>query len=249
MDSAMRGHPYVKSPLDIACWDILGKVAGMPVCELLGGRFGEDFALYRAISQAAPGEMAENIAGYREEGYRKFQLKVGGVADVDIERIKACAEVLQPGDLLMADANTGWLMHDAVRVVNAVKGLDVYIEQPCDTYEENLSVRQLCPLPFIMDENIDNLAMVLRLYNDRAADCINLKISKVGGLTKARQIRDLCVSLGIAMNIEDTCYVTVSTADGAPRRFNGRMAAPKAPGLGIQPRLDVLGEPVLDVGV
>ncbi|KAK3240787.1 hypothetical protein CYMTET_49392 [Cymbomonas tetramitiformis] len=233
MDSAMRGHPYVKSPLDIACWDILGKVAGMPVCELLGGRFGEDFALYRAISQAAPGEMAENIAGYREEGYRKFQLKVGGVADVDIERIKACAEVLQPGDLLMADANTGWLMHDAVRVVNAVKGLDVYIEQPCDTYEENLS---------------------------------------------ARQIRDLCVSLGIAMNIEDTwggdietaaishlahstptqflfaatdfnSYVTVSTADGAPRRFNGRMAAPKAPGLGIQPRLDVLGEPVLDVGV
>ena len=101
----------------MACWDILGQVAGQPVCTLLGGRYGDDFVLYRAISQESPEAMAANVAGYRAEGYRRFQLKVGGDPDVDIERIRAVAAELQPGDKLVADANTGWLMHEAVRVV------------------------------------------------------------------------------------------------------------------------------------
>ena len=78
MDQAMRGHPYVKSALDMACWDLLGQATGQSVCQLLGGRHGEDFALYRAISQDAPEAMAERVAQYRAEGYTKFQLKVGG---------------------------------------------------------------------------------------------------------------------------------------------------------------------------
>ncbi len=131
MDAALQGHPYVKSALDIACWDILGKATGQPVCVLLGGRYGGDFVLYRAISQEAPEAMAQRVAGYRAEGYRRFQLKVGGDPDVDIERIRAAAAELEPGDRLVADANTGWLMHDALRVVRAVRDIDVYIEQPC----------------------------------------------------------------------------------------------------------------------
>jgi len=106
---------------------------------------------------------------------------------------------------------------------------------------------------------------------------VNLKISKFGGLTKARLARDLCVELGLAMTIEDTwggdivtaaiahlahstpeqfrftstdfnSYVTVSIAEGAPQRVQGRMTASTAPGLGVKPRLDVLGAPVLSVG-
>ena len=61
MDQTLRGHPYVKSALDMACWDILGKAAGLPVCTLLGGRYGDDFALYRAISQEAPDAMAAKV--------------------------------------------------------------------------------------------------------------------------------------------------------------------------------------------
>ena len=117
MDAALKGHPYVKSGVDVACWDILGKVSGLPVCALLGGRYGDDFHLYRAISQQSPDEMAANVAGYRAEGYRRFQLKVGGDPDTDIQRIKAVSAVLKPGDRLVADANTGWLQHEAVRVV------------------------------------------------------------------------------------------------------------------------------------
>ena len=64
MDYLLKGHPYVKSAIDIACWDILGQVAGLPVCHLLGGRFGDDMPLYRAISQRPPREMAANVAEY-----------------------------------------------------------------------------------------------------------------------------------------------------------------------------------------
>jgi L-alanine-DL-glutamate epimerase-like enolase superfamily enzyme len=221
--------------------------------------------------------MAGRVAGYRAEGYRRFQLKVGGDPDVDIARIKAVASKLQSGDRLVADANTGWLPHEAMRVVRAVRDVDVYIEQPCLSYEECLSVREHCDHPFILDENVDGLDMLLRAKADRAMDVVNLKISKLGGLTKTRQIRDLCVSMGIAMTLEDSwggdiataaiahlaqstpeefrftstdfnSYVTVSTADGAPKRNNGKMSASKEPGLGIRPNMDVLGKPLVSCG-
>lgn len=70
-------------------------------------------------------------------------------------------------------------MHEAVRIVNEVKDIDVYIEQPCALYEECLSVRRLCPRPFVMDENIEDVTVLLRIWQDAAADVINLKISKV----------------------------------------------------------------------
>src|SRR4029453_12863518 len=212
MDAALKGHPYVKSGIDMACWDILGQAAKLPVSTLLGGRYGEDFVLYRAISQDAPAEMAKKVAGYKSEGYRRFQLKVGGDPSVDVERIRAVRAVLAPDDVLIADANTGWLPHQAARVVRAVRDVDVYIEQPCATYEECLSVRRRTDLPFVLDETIDSVDVLLRAHAENAMDVINLKISKVGGLTKARQIRDLCVSLGIAMTIEDSWGGDITTA-------------------------------------
>ena len=274
MDAALKGHPYVKSPIDVACWDILGQFAGLPVCELLGGRYGPDFVLYRAISQEPPERMAELVRKHRSTGYTRFQLKVGGDPSEDISRIRAAAAVLGPRDLLVADANTGWLMHDAMRVARSVQDIDVYIEQPCLTYEECLSIRRQTNHPFVLDESIDSVHALLRANGDSAMDVINLKISKLGGLTKARQVRDLCVSLGIGMTIEDTwggdfttaaiahlahstpprflftstdfnSYLTVSTAENPPRRVDGRLAAPQETGIGLRPRTDVLGEPVI----
>ena len=276
MDQCMKGHPYVKSPIDIACWDIKGQVTGMPICEMLGGRYGDDFVLYRAISQIEPEAMATNVKKYRDEGYRRFQLKVGGNPDEDIERIKLASAVLSPGDKLIADANTGWLMHEAARVVRAVDDIDVYIEQPCETYEECLSIRERTSHPFILDEVINDIDILVRGHADRAMDVVNIKISKFGGLTKAALARDLCVKLGIAMTLEDSwggdittaaiahlahstptdylftatdfnSYVTVSTANGAPQRKNGRMSASNDSGLGIKPKMDVLGDPEIKI--
>ena len=276
MDSALKGHRLRQVGLDMACWDCWAKPAGEACVELLGGPTADDFVLYRAISQEDPESMAGKVAGYRSEGYRRFQLKVGGDPDVDIQRIRQVAEQLQTGDKLIADANTGWLMHEAARVVRAVREIDVYIEQPCLTYEECLSIRRRTDHPFVMDESIDGMPELLRGCQDQAMDVVNIKISKFGGLSKAREARDVCVSQGIAMTLEDSwggdivtaaiaalahstppdllftatdfnSYVTVSTASGAPQRCHGRMAASCQPGLGIEPRQDVWGPRVVEI--
>ncbi|MFZ1430471.1 MAG: cis-3-hydroxy-L-proline dehydratase, partial [Geminicoccaceae bacterium] len=212
MDLTLKGHPYVKSALDMACWDILGQAAGMPICMLLGGRYGDGFPLYRAISQDTAQAMAERVGAYRAEGYRKFQLKVGGDVEADIARIRACAAVLESGDVLVADANTGWTMHEAARVCDAVRDIDVHIEQPCASYAACLTIRRRTAKPFVLDEVMDGLDMVVRGHADGAMDVINLKISKVGGLTRARQIRDFCVTMGIAITIEDSWGGDIVTA-------------------------------------
>ena len=275
MDAVLRGHPYVKAAIDVACWDILGKSTGLPIYQLLGGKAQDDIKLYRAISQIEPSAMAANVAKYRAEGYTKFQLKVGADADSDIARIRLCGREMQAGDVLVADANTGWTMHEAARVVNAVRDVDVYIEQPCPTYEECLITRRRTSLPFVLDEVVGSVGDLTRGLADGAMDVINLKISKVGGLTKARLMRDICVNAGIPMTIEDTwggdivtaaiahlahstppsllfsstdfnSYVTVSIAEGAPQRDGGQLAAPQAPGLGIAPRMEILGKAVYE---
>ncbi len=277
MDAALKGHPYVKSAIDVACWDILGQASNQPIWRLLGGRLQEKVRLYRAISQEAPETMAAKIKGYKAEGYTKFQLKVGGNPDQDIQRIRECRAILEPSDLLVADANTGWTMHEAARVVAAVRDLDVYIEQPCATYAECLTIRRRTALPFVLDENIDSLEILLRGLDDHAFDAINLKISKLGGLTKARLIRDLCIEAGVAMTIEDTwggdivtatithlaqstpedfllsstdfnSYGTRTIAEGAPQRIDGTMTASDTPGLGCTPIMAELGPPVFTIG-
>lgn len=274
MDYSLAGHLSIKSPLDIACWDILGRATGQPLCTLLGGRRREEYPLYRAMPQRSPSEMAADVRRCRAEGYRKFQLKVGGDPDEDIRRIRAVREILEPGDILVADANTGWLQHAAMRVVRAIADLDVYIEAPCLTYEECLTIRRHTDLPFVLDEHITGISMVLRAHADHAMDVINLKISRVGGLTKAVLVRNLCESLGIAMTLEDTwggdiatatiahlvgstapellftstdfnSYNDVSVAPDAPRRREGKLAVPAGPGLGITVDEAMLGSPVV----
>jgi L-alanine-DL-glutamate epimerase-like enolase superfamily enzyme len=260
----------------MASWDILGKVAGLPVSTLMGGADAGRIPLYRAVSQGTPEAMVAAVQGYRADGYRHFQLKVGGDSDHDIARIHAVAALMGAGDRLIADANSGWRLFDAARVVNAVRGLDVAVEQPCASYEACLSIRRRTRLPFVLDESIDGIQALLRAYGDGAMDMVNLKISKLGGLTKAMHVRDICVGVGVPMIIEDSCggdlataavthlaqstperlrfattdlngYVTRSYDDHAPRREGGSIAAPSLPGLGVEPDPDELGDPVIDV--
>ncbi len=278
MDRTMNGHRYVKSPLDVACWDIFGKSVGLPVVKLIGGSFVRDYPLYRAISQGSPEEMAADVGKYRSEGYRRFQLKVGGDPDEDIRRVGKVLAVLSPGDVLVADANTGWLTHQALRVAGALEGKDVYIEAPCISYEECLVIRRHTNLPFILDEHITGIHPFLRAYGDGCMDVVNIKISRLGGLTKSVQLRDLCASTGIAMTLEDSwggdiatatighlvgstpspflftstdfnSYNDLHVAPDAPRRAEGRIAVPSGPGLGITVDEKLLGSPVVTVRI
>jgi L-alanine-DL-glutamate epimerase-like enolase superfamily enzyme len=276
MDQTLGGHAYVKSPIDIACWDIFGQAANAPICTLLGGRRVDRYPLYRAISQDTPDKMAASVARYRAEGYRKFQLKSGSAPEEDIARIKASRKVLADDDVLVADANTGWRQHEAIRVANGVREVNVYIEQPCVTLEECLAVRANTDLPMVLDEVITGVVPLLRARDAGAMDVVNIKISRVGGLTKAKLLRDLCEASGIVMTIEDSwggdvattaiahlagstradflfsstdfnSYVDLSVAPDAPRRKDGWLAVPSAPGLGIHVEAGALDPAVLKI--
>lgn len=276
MDMLLKGHPYVKSAVDIACYDILGKATGQPVHTLLGGRLQDKVKLFKVVSRAEPQAMADRLVQYQEQGFNQFQMKVGADADTDIQRIRLVAAQLKSGNKLAADANCGWRQHDAVRVVSAVSDMSLYIEQPCETYEECRVVRDHSNHPMILDECMDSLQAVLRGHRERAMDVINLKISRMGGLTKSRLIRDLCVQLGIIMTIEDSWggeiadaaiahlahstpsdfhfqssafheYATHPIASGGPVIKDGYMSMAGAPGLGVEPDWDLFGAPIASI--
>ncbi len=277
MDKLLKGHPYVKSAIDMACWDLLGKATSQPVYTLLGGMRQDKVKLFKVVSRQHPDAMAAKIREYQAQGFKQFQMKVGAGADADIERIIAVSAELETGNVLGADANTGWLQHEAMRVVSAIRDVDIYVEQPCLTYEECLAVRRHCNHPMILDECIDSIEVLIRGYQDSAMDLINLKINRVGGLTKARQFRDLCMSMGLVMTIEDAWggeiataaiahfahsvpqefhfqssafheYTEVEIATGAPVIEDGYMKVTDRPGLGVEVNKETLGEPVFTLG-
>ena len=276
MDRNLKGHPYVKSPIDMACWDLYGNAYSAPVWKLLGGKFGETIDLYRAISQEDPSIMTKKVKKYKQEGYTKFQLKVGGNPLEDIKRIIQVRSILDPSDILVADANTGWLMHDALKVIKATEHLDIYYEQPCMTYKECLVIRRKTKNPFILDESIDSIDAFLTAIKDGAMDAINIKISKLGGITKSKLLRDLCIETHIPMTIEDSWGGDIATAAishlahstpekyrfsstdfnsynsitytlGSPQKHSGKMKASNDPGLGIKIKEEILKEPIIKI--
>jgi L-alanine-DL-glutamate epimerase-like enolase superfamily enzyme len=278
MDRALAGHPYAKSAADIACWDLLGQYAGRPVCDLLGGRNSARFPLYVAISLASPEEMREQVRELRSRGIHRFQLKLGEDPVEDAARARAVAQATGGDDVVVADANGGWSLRDALTAVRLIDELPgIFLEQPCATFEECLRVRRRSSLPMILDEVITDVASLLRAWESQALEGFNLKISRVGGLSSARLLRDIGERLGLIVNIEDswggdltTAAVSHLAASSAPeslvmvsfmndwtnehvaghqpRSAEGFGAAPHAPGLGISVDLDALGEPFASFG-
>jgi len=276
MDAAMAGQHDVKTPLDMALWDLAGQAAGLPLAECLGGREGSDVALYRSLSQDAPAAMVATARRYLDAGYRRLQVKVGGDPAGDAALLAAVADAVGPEVTLFCDANGAWTSYQALRFLEATRDFDYVLEQPCAGYQENLAVRRACAKPFVLDESVDGLEALLRIRADGAADGVTLKIARFGGLTKTRRIRDLAVDFGLMVTVEDIGgaevdtaaiahlslstpeaqrthtvdfhnWVTVSNAEGFPPIADGRMPAPRKPGLGVTPRKAAFGPPILQV--
>jgi L-alanine-DL-glutamate epimerase-like enolase superfamily enzyme len=274
MDAALTGHLYAKSPIDVACWDLMGHTLGLSVSTLLGGVRQERFALYLAVPLGTPAEMKSYVEARRAEGIHRFQLKVGGDPTTDGLRARAVIEVTDATDVVIADANCGWRLNDAIVAARLMEDLPrLYLEQPCPTMEECIEVRRRTSLPMVYDEIVNDVPTLLRAVREGGAGAVNLKVSKVGGLTKARLIRDLCQELGLQVTIEDTWGGDVVSATSAhlaattqrhalltvsfmndwtaehvagyqPRSQAGFGSAPTSPGLGIAIDKKMLGKPV-----
>jgi L-alanine-DL-glutamate epimerase-like enolase superfamily enzyme len=277
MDRALRGHAYAKSAVDVACWDILGKSSGQPVATLLGGLRQERYPLYVAVPLGSARAMVEHVRERVAEGIHRFQLKLGADPREDAGRVAAVVEATGDDEIVIADANGGYRLQDAVVAARLLEGMPrTFYEQPCASLEECLSVRRLTTLPMILDESITDVHSLLHAWSAGGMEAINLKVSKVGGLTRARLVRDLAAELGLRLTIEDTwggdlvtaavAHLAGSTDPGAlftvsfmndwtlehvagyePRSERGIGRTPTGPGLGVDVDLDLLGEPVFSV--
>jgi L-alanine-DL-glutamate epimerase-like enolase superfamily enzyme len=277
LDELMRGQPYVKSALDMACWDAAAREQGRPLCEALGGRFGASAELYRSLPPTGPAEAAETARRHVAAGYRRLQVKVGGDPLEDAERVAAVRAAAGAGVQLVADANGGWSSANAIRFLRAVGDADYMLEQPCASLEECAVVRRRCPVPMLLDESIVSLGALLAAWRAGTADGVTIKLSRVGGITSAALIRDAAVELGLRVTVEDTggadidtaamlhmtvstpeaqrgrtvdfnAWVTVQNASGLPAPDGGRLAPPPGPGLGVGVLEERLGEPFLRAG-
>ncbi|MGI9412568.1 MAG: enolase C-terminal domain-like protein, partial [Hyphomicrobiales bacterium] len=191
---------------------------------------------------------------------------------LDVARIRHLKANEAEGETIFYDLNRSWLPAEAIAVMNQVQGLDVFFEQPCETYDECLHVRRQTSHPISLDEGLKAFSDLLRMQRDGAAEIAHIKIGRVGGLTKAKLMRDFCLATGVKVLIMETggsvmadtaaahliqatpersriatwdcaAMLSVVSAEGAVGE-NGRISAPAAPGLGATPIMEVLGDPV-----
>ena len=287
MDVTLPGHPYAKSAIDIAAWDVFGQAAGMPLWQCLGGSGGgasdcdgdgdgsaTPVAVNSSISTGSPDEMIALIRAASADGYRTHSAKIGGDdPDLDIERINAISAALPAGETVTFDVNRAWQPATAIRVLNSVASRD-WVEQPCETLDQCAHVAGRVPQPIMLDECLHGLQDHLDAWRRDACNGVKVKPNRLGGLTRARQVRDFGVRVGWQMHIEDVggsvladtaaLHLAASTPDAnrlaswlchyhlavdprqgqGARNIDGFATVPSAPGLGLVPDEAALGAPV-----
>lgn len=276
MNQVLLGQEAAKSPIDIACWDIIGKVANLPIAAMIGGVTQDAFPLYEAVPLTSPAEMADFCVRRGEAGISRFQVKVGNDPYEDAARTRATIEATKGKAFIVADSNGGWNLRQAVVAVREMAGLDVLIEQPCRDMADCILVQKMSTLPLSLDECVTGVNELYRAKFEAGAVAMNIKIGRLGGISGAVRIRDLATELGFIFTIEDVWGGDVTTAavaqvagsarpdslmhasffndwtnehiaTQAPRSKNGRGHVPAAAGLGIEVDVAALGKPVFSV--
>lgn len=275
MDTSLPGHLYAKQPIDLACWDIMGKVFDLPVADLLGGKRDNGTPAASSVSSGEPDSMMNIINAYRDQGYVAHSAKVGG-SDIakDIERIRHIESNRRDNEIILYDVNRAWTRREASIVMNAVADLGVTFEQPGETLDDIAQIRQVTTSPISVDETLVTLQDATRIAREGIADVFGIKLNRVGGLTKARRIRDVAMEHGIQMFVMATggsvladteaahlaqsipdafiqaCWscqdmLTLDIAPGSgPRCTEGYITIDDTPGLGVTPDEQLLGAPV-----
>ena len=275
MDEALAGHAYAKAAVDIALWDLLGKACGMRVCDLLGGTVRERVPSYWALGVTDPDDGARLAAEKQALGFRRIQVKVGGrTLEEDIEAIRKVSGVLEPGVRLAVDANRSWTVAEAITISRLCEDLPFVLEQPCDSFDEIAALRGRVRHPVFLDESIEDLRALNRAIVNGVAQGFGLKVTRVGGLSAFRAIRDTCDAYNLPHTCDDSwggdviaaaCVHVAATVrprllEGAwiaapyirdhydpqngVRIVNGSIEVPSGPGLGVVPATEQWGPPV-----
>ena len=276
MASVLLAGMAAKCAIDIACWDIFGKAAAVPVATLLGGRQQERFVVWESIPLLEPAAITEHVMAAVSGGIRAFQIKVGGDPYQDVARVAAATAVSGPGIPVVADANGGWNLQYALIAARGMAGYEIYLEQPCLLASNCAELRRHTSLPMIVDECIGSIADLIYAKDQIGAGGVNVKPSRLGGLTAARLLRDTAIELGMMVTIDDSwggaittaalSHLAISTkpdalfattffteittpliADAPKRGDDGCGSASRGNGLGLTIDRDLLGAPIFGI--
>ncbi|MBF4761623.1 hypothetical protein ISU07_00665 [Nocardioides islandensis] len=213
MDDRVIGNLTGKAAIDIALWDLRGKLLGRPVAQLLGGVKSRSMPGFKAISLGSADEMVAEVEEASERGYRAWQLKLGDDPVADAARVRAVAAAIPADSTFMtSDANKGWTVAQTLRFAAGIDGVDTYLEQPVPTIAELRRIRSVLARPLMADESLRTEADCLELIGAGCADAINLKVARVGGLTKAARIRDLAHAAGWMVLADEPQGADLATA-------------------------------------
>jgi L-alanine-DL-glutamate epimerase-like enolase superfamily enzyme len=220
LDVRVSGNPTAKAAIDIALHDLIGRVTGVPVYALLGGRSREFLTISRVVSMKSPEEMAADAVLHIESGFRTVKLKIGEADDVtlDIRRVAAVREAVGPDVKIKIDVNQGW--RTAGTAIQGARGiapyLPEYIEQPVDARDlEGLAdVRRAAGVPIMADEAIHDARDALRAVQLRAADLFNIKLMKTGGLLGALTLNAIAETAGIVCQVGTMVESSIASAAG-----------------------------------
>jgi L-alanine-DL-glutamate epimerase-like enolase superfamily enzyme len=274
MDLALPGHLYAKSPIDMACWDIAGQAAGLPIADLMGGGSRTPRPIASSVGAKTIEDTRAVMDRYRQRGYIAHSVKIGGDVARDIARIRDVEDQRRPGEIILYDVNRGWTRQQALRVLSATEDLNIMVEQPCESLKDIAAISGKHATPVSVDECLVTLQDAVAVAENGWAEIFGIKLNRVGGLTKAARMRDVALAHGIDMFVmatggsvladaealhlaatipDDHCHavwacqdmLTVDIADGrGPRNKDGHLHLPEAPGLGVHPDEEALGDPL-----
>lgn len=197
-----RGNTTAKSAIDMALHDLVGRVAGVPVSDLIGGRHRDRIAVAIEVAGGSPEEMARRCVQLVAQGVRAFKPKIGGDPRRDAERLVAIREAVGPDVVLRADANQGFSPKEAIELCRIVdrEGVDLeLLEQPVAAWDHDgmAHVRRSVDTLIEADESCYSLHDALALVRAQACDVLNVKLGKAGGLLAAKKIAAVAEAAGI----------------------------------------------------
>ena len=202
LDGAIVGNTSAKAAVDIALHDLWARSIGQPAWRLFGGA-GRSIETDVTISVNSPEEMACDALRGKNDGFRVIKTKVGLDAETDFKRLRAIRKAVGPEIKLRIDANQGWKPGEAVRILEKMQNAEFdleLVEQPVKAGDlKGLAyVTANSPVPVVADESCWSPEDAFRIISERAANMVNIKLMKCGGVARARQI----IALSEAMNFE-----------------------------------------------
>ena len=190
-----------KAAVDMALWDLYGQLHGIPVYKLMGGA-RKSIVTDITISVNEPDEMARDAADAIRRGYDCLKVKVGKEPEKDIARLSAIRQIVPAQTAIRIDANQGWTPKEAVRILNGMQecGLDIeFVEQPVPAHDfDGLKyVTEHSYVPVLADESVFSPEDAMKIMQMRAADLVNIKLMKCGGLYNALKIASAAEVYGV----------------------------------------------------